>query len=133
MPIALNQHRYYATTTQPKARRAKTACTSHVLAALGICSSTYHYSGTEQQMMTIARRRWSCRSVKSKLGKNPTVGGSRRKLAAAVREDASILAFVVIVDGHALLLDTTGKTTVDTAPRVRDQRKIRSIYAVRSK
>lgn len=113
--------------------RAKTVCTSHVLDALGIPSDSYRYSGTERQLLRLARRRWGLRSVRSRLGRKATVGGSRSRLEAIAKDDIDIVAFMVIVSGHVLLLNPWGRTIVDTDPRDRDTRPIVSIYAVRSK
>jgi hypothetical protein len=127
---AISDHIYY----DPKrADRAKTVCTSTVLLALGITPDQYHYSGTERQMIGIARRKWSVRSCRSKLGKSATVGNSREALRRVAMADPEIVGFVVIVKGHALMLGCSGRTIVDTAPRKRDSRPILSIYAVRNK
>lgn len=128
---AVSSHVYY--TAEKRSDRAKTVCTSHVLAALGIDQSEYRYSATEPQMMAVARRCWSCRSVRSRLASKATVGGSRAALDQLSKSDREIVAYIVIVDGHALLLDTSGRTIVDTSPRKRDARRIVSIYAVRNK
>ena len=130
-PKGVNDHHYFGTRKQ--ARRAKTVCTSHVLAALGVDASEYHYSGTESQMLTVARKHWSLRSVRSKLAKKTTVGGARKALQAVSEADSTVLGYVVFVQGHVLLLKRNAQTLVDTAPRKRDARQLRTVYALRRK
>lgn len=129
-PTGTNQHIFFK---KGDYRRAKTVCTSYVLAALGIDKAEYHYSGTRHQMLAVARKHWSLRSVRSKLAKKASVGGSRKALQAASLADRSVVCFVVFVVGHVLLLDRAGTTIVDTAPRKRDARQLYAVYAVRQK
>ena len=110
---------------------AKTVCTSHVLAAFGIDASAYHYSGKLAQRCAILRRHgFSARSRLSRLPKNCSVGAARERIAAQAWGDPPGTRYMIRVKGHALLLDATGRTIVDTAPRKRDRRKIIDIRAV---
>ena len=78
------------------------------------------------------------RSRKSSLKKNSTVGAARKtiqKLAAKENQKpifcaAQPVAYIVRVEGHALLMDNDGNTIVDTDPRKADRRKITHFYAV---
>ncbi len=59
-----------------------------------------------------------------------TVGKCRAKLAEVAEAEPAIVGFVVRVDSHVLVLDRAGKTVVDTAPRVRDARRVLGVLAV---
>ena len=113
---------------------AKTVCTSHVLAWFGIDASSYHYSGTEAQRAGVLRKHgFAVRSRRSALFA-PTMG----KLRAAIRghngDPAGTVYMVWIHCGprstHLILVDSDGKTIVDTAQRKRDKRRIISVKAV---
>ena len=56
------------------------------------------------------------------------MGGVRAIIAKM--DDPSHALYLVIVDGHMLMLDRNGKTIVDTAPRLRDARRVIDIKAV---
>ena len=139
----LSDHRYYEPTK--RADRAKTVCTSTVLACLGIPVSSYHYSGTKHQMLAIARRKWSVRSAKTALGRPKTVAQAmleevivtaQKRAIKAKRHTfdlCDVRAYVVFVPGHVLLVNRRGEVHVDTAPRTRDRREVTGIYAVRNK
>lgn len=58
--------------------------------------------------------------------KGKTVGQIRNK----VYDKIGAMYYVVIVEGHVLVLDRHGKTIVDTDPRDRDARKIVTMFGV---
>ena len=101
----------------------KNVCALHVAYALGVHNKVT-YLHTVADLHRAARKRFSVRSVKSMV-KGQTVGAVRSSLAAI-----GAIAYIVIVEGHTLLLDNKGKTLVDTAPRSRDRRKIVKIHGV---
>lgn len=132
---------------------AKTVCTSAVLAAFGIDSCSYHYSGQLKQRLQILNKNgWAARSRNShvrrgyrnlKLKGIPktqtrSVGQVRRIIALVNRDEPETNAwgdpygtrYMIRVDGHALLLGYDGATLVDTDPRARDRRKVLDIRAV---
>ena len=109
--------------------RMKTICTSNVLAFFGIASDSYHYADSNSDMKRILRKNgWSVRSRMSALcgKKKITIGGLRKKIADLGESGA----FYVSVPGHAMLLDSMGRTIIDTAPRKRDRRQVVSVSKV---
>lgn len=125
----VNAHTYFPS------GEAKTICTSHVLAAFGIDASTYHYSGRTSQRAAILRRNgFAVRSRMSWL-KSRTVGSARsviRGLAGSYDPTGTRYMLCLVGDGyaHAILLDATGATIVDTDPREADRRRVVAIHAV---
>lgn len=118
-----------------KSGEVKSVCVSACLAALGVPLGNYHYTGSlfNQQREAILRRHgYAVRSRMSALGKYCTVGQARTKIKGF--DDPRGTRYLICVNGygycHALLLDSEGKTVVDTAPRKRDKRRITSIKAV---
>ena len=108
--------------------RAKTVCTSAVLAHFGILPAAYHYSGRPGDLERILRvNGYSVRSRRSKLPKRCSVGQARARLAGL--EEAA-LGYFVHVPAHAMLLDVNGETLVDTDPRERDRRQVLRVYAI---
>ena len=109
--------------------RMKTICTSNVIAFFGIPSSSYKYSDCKTDVTRILRRHgFSVRSRMSALcGKKRITIGALRNRIAHLGESG---AFYVSVPGHAMLLDSTGRTIIDTAPRKRDRRQVISVYKV---
>lgn len=129
-------HIYYAprrTAAGKMQSQAKTVCTSHVLAAFGICSSTYHYSGQFAQRAAILRRNgYAVRSRMSRLGKRKTVGAARSIIPFMGDPPGSRYELVLVYGDsrHAILLDQQGKTIVDTDPREADRRRVVAIHAI---
>lgn len=103
--------------------RMKTICTSNVLAYFGIPASSYKYSDCITDIKRILRKNgWSVRSRMSALvGNKKTSIGALRKRIADLGESG---AYYVGIPGHAMLLDSMGRTIVDTAPRKRDRRQV---------
>lgn len=98
-------------------------CANAVARALGVADAV-RYLHNSDDVRRAARTRFSVRSVKS-AAKSRTVGGARANLA-----EIGALAYIVIVEGHVLLLDAQGGTIVDTAPRKRDRRAIVEIHGL---
>jgi len=111
----------------------KSCCTSYVLAAFGIDASTYHYSAKLAQRIAILRRNgYSVRSRMSKVGWGKTVGKVRRAILAMSDPPGTRYMLRVFYNntGHAILLNASGETIVDTAPREKDKRQVLAIHAV---
>lgn len=104
----------------------KTACTSTVLEYFGIDKGSYHYSQFLDDVVAILRRRgYSVRSRRSSIPKRSTVGSIRNRLN---KIDAGI--YIVQVPGHVMIMDSEGRTVVDTAPRKRDRRQVTHLYLI---
>jgi hypothetical protein len=101
----------------------KNWCALEVATALGVEEET-RYLHNWNDLLRAVRSRWIARSRKSSV-KGKTVGAIRSQLAKLGAH-----AFVVLVEGHVLLLNCDGKTIVDTSPRKQDRRKIRALYGV---
>lgn len=112
-----------------KSGRMKTICTSAVLAAFGIDESTYHYASCREDVVRVLRSHgWSARSRKSRLPKACTIG----RLRTWLRKHGELgTRYYASVPGHAMLLDSSGATVVDTDPRTRDRRRVLGIAQVR--
>ena len=102
----------------------KNLCVLAVAKAFEV-DDTVHYLHTMTDLIRAVRNKFVARSRLSAT-KAKTVGAMRKDLPNKV--DA--IAFIIHVQGHVLLLDGDGKTIVDTDPRVRDKRKVKSVYAV---
>ena len=106
----------------------KNLCGYAVARALGVEEAT-RYIHTIADLQRAIRSMWSLRSVKTKMGVKAgrtTVGAIRKRIAAK----GEALAYLVHVDGHVLLLDKDGTTSVDTAPVQRDRRKVLRVQGV---
>lgn len=112
----------------------RTPCASAVLNFFGVQGATWN-ERTQRNIWPGALRRngFSVRSRMSALGKCSTVGKARKKIKEIADGDAGIIAFIATVDGHVLVIDRNGKTTVDTNPKARDQRKLFAFAAVWAK
>jgi len=107
--------------------RWKTVCTSAVLDFFGIGTDRYHYSGSVADMLRIlSANGWSYGSRRSSIPKDASVGKLRPWLNK--RQERGV--YIVKVHGHVLLLNCLGTTIVDTAPRLRDRRKVQLIYRI---
>jgi hypothetical protein len=106
----------------------KNLCGYAVARALGVDEAT-RYIHTIADLQRAIRSMWSLRSVKTRLGVKAgrtTVGAIRKRIAAK----GEALAYLVHVEGHVLLLDKDGSTSVDTAPVQRDRRKVLRVQGV---
>ena len=117
-----------------KTGKAKTVCSSHVLAYLGIPPSAYHYSNRLENIAGVLRRvgGFAVRSRDSacKTKKRPSVGAIRKVIKSGKMNDPKGTHYAVLVDYHILLLDGNGKTVVDTDPRKADRRKAWAVRAI---
>ena len=108
-----------------------TPCASSVLDFFGVRGVTWNdRTKTNVWDNTLRRAGFSVRSRTSKMGKNPTVGGSREKIRKIAENEPDIVAFVARIQGHVLIIDRNGDTIVDTAPRKRDRRKLLKLVAI---
>lgn len=105
----------------------KNICAMQVAKAFG-CAEGVRYLHNWDDMKRAIGKRFSFRSRLSKLGKTPTVGNSRKKILDMIREEGAVGA-VVMVPGHVISWDAWGNLT-DTAPRVRDRRRVLKAYLV---
>ena len=95
---------------------------AHAAAQFFHCENEVRFLHTNEDVYRAIRSKFSVRSVKSSV--KPTVGASRAAFAKIAAEKKAV-AFVVIVEGHVIVLNKNGETVVDTAPRKADRRKIR--------
>ena len=106
----------------------KNMCGYAVAYALGVHEAT-RYIHTIEDLQRAIRSLWSLRSVKTKMGVKvgrTTVAAIRKRIA----DKGEALAYLVHVEGHVLLLDRDGTTSVDTAPVQRDRRKVLRVQGV---
>ena len=123
-------------TTRAKARSAsnnlangnKNICGLAVAQALGVHEET-RYLHTVDDVVYAARKRFTVRSRGSQVN-GKSVGKMRSKLAKLAAQVEGCKGFIIRVKGHVLLLNTEGKTTVDSDPRQRDARKITHCFIV---
>ncbi len=109
--------------------RRQTVCTTAVLAYLRVDMSRVRYSDNTNDVKRHLRNAgYAVRSRMSKLPKNATVGQARAALAKLGACEG--VHYYLGVEGHAMLLDSQGRTVVDTDPRQRDRRRVRHVSAV---
>jgi len=118
-----------------KSGERKTVCVTACLTYFGVPVDGFHYSGSvhDSRREAILRRHgYAVRSRKSRMGKATTIGALRKIIPTW--EDPAGTKYLVIVQGsgycHAMVLDQSGTTVIDTAPRKRDKRKVVKIHAV---
>ena len=111
--------------------RNKNVCGLAVATALGVQNAT-RYLHTWGDLQRAIRTTWSFRSVKSALRVKPneTSVGAMRKAIRNHNPEGTLLSYVVMVEGHVLMLNNDGTTAIDTAPRKRDCRKVKAVYGV---
>jgi len=102
----------------------KNVCSLAVAKALKV-DEEVRYLHTIHDLIRAARKKWIIRSRKSSFKAN-TVGSLRKE----INKKGDAMAYIVMVPSHVVLLDSTGKTVIDTAPVSRDRRKILHVYAV---
>jgi hypothetical protein len=110
----------------------KQPCASAALKFFGVVGVTWNdRTGQNVWPDTLRRAGYSVRSRLSKLAKSEqTVGAARNKLKQIADNEPCIIAFIMRVKGHVLVIDTNGKTVIDTAPRLRDKRRILGLFAI---
>lgn len=111
--------------------RNKNVCGLAVASALGVQDKT-RYLHTWGDLQRAIRTTWSFRSVKSALRvkTNETSVGAMRKAIRNHNPDGTLMSYVVMVEGHVLMLHNDGTTAIDTDPRKRDCRKVKAVYGV---
>ena len=109
-----------------------TACAGSILQYFGIEGVTWN-NRTKKNVWaaTLRRNGYAVRSRASRVKRGSTAGSIRGALAKIAAAEPQIEAFVVRVPGHVLLMDTQGRTLIDTAPRQRDRRTVTGLYAIR--
>jgi len=105
----------------------RNVCALAAARAFGV-GDVQRYLHTDSDLFRAIRSKYSVRSVKSSCAS--TVGAARADMARLATERRDLIAFVVIVQGHVLVINRDGQTIVDTAPRQRDRRAIRRIMGV---
>ena len=111
--------------------KAKNACTSAVLDHFNIDRGSYHYAYNKDTVCGVLRRNgFSVRSRKSlfKVKYGVSVGQIRKTIKKIDGNPDNKYYMGVI--GHAMVIDGSGATIVDTAPRKRDHRKVIHINIV---
>jgi len=108
----------------------KNPCTSAIAEHLGFLGEA-RYLQLLKDIVYNARKKFTVRRRNSKF-KLPNTIGQIRAIASSKPEEG-VIYYLIYVEGHVLLLDSTGKTVVDTDPRKRDRRKCRKIYAISKK
>lgn len=115
----------------------KSVCVTACLTALGVPVERFHYTGgtgDNRRAVILRRFGYKVRSRMSRLGRNATTG--RARVAIRKMQDPAGTVYMVCQlgtarnSGHMILIDATGKTIVDTAPRKIDKRRVFSIHAV---
>ena len=112
--------------------RMVTVCTTAVLAAFGIRDRIRYCDSHKDVKRHLRKHGFAVRSRMSACGLGRDNVASVGKIRERIRKlNAPATArFYVGVRGHAMLLDTPGRTIVDTAPRRRDCRRVRHISLV---
>lgn len=118
-------------TSNNSRNRNKNVCGLAVATALGVQNAT-RYLHTWGDLQRAIRTTWSFRSVKSALRVKPneTSVGAMRKAIRNHNPEGTLMSYVVMVEGHVLMLNSDGTTAIDTAPRKRDCRKVKAVYGV---
>ena len=110
----------------------KTVCVTAAITSFGVPVDAFNSTSTKKNVNAyegvLRRNGFALRSRKSSVGKNPTVGGIRKRLQGL--GDPEGTRYLIMVWGHVLVLDRDGNTIVDTAPRRADRRKVVRIHAV---
>ena len=122
---------YHRATSNNPRNRNKNVCGLAVAAALGVQDKT-RYLHTWGDLQRAIRTTWSFRSVKSALRVTPneTSVGAMRKAIRNHNPEGTLMSYVVMVQGHVIMLNSDGSTAVDTDPRKRDCRKVKAVYGV---
>jgi hypothetical protein len=119
-------------------KSSKTVCVSTVLAYFGILPNQYTVTSTNKNIRAyhgiLRSFGFGVRSRKSHTKKAKSVGQLRKLLPSiAKKETEDVIAYMVMVEGHLMVLDAKGKTIVDTAPRKRDARRLIEVHAIINK
>ena len=111
----------------------KGVCASAVLAYFGVPPTAYSYTSSKTNVNAyenvLRRFGYSVRSRKSAF-KGATTVSQVSKMIKSYKDYTDDVCYMIHVHGHVLLLNSEGKTVVDTDPRKRDRRKVISVKAV---
>ena len=127
----MTTRQHYRNKSNNSVNSNKNICGLAVAKALGV-EGTTRYLHTKTDIVRAIRTKFKVRSRLSNV-KDKTVGASRKKLvdiANKMGEDNLVWGFLIMVEGHVLLLDADANTFVDTDPRQRDKRKIKACYVI---
>jgi hypothetical protein len=110
----------------------KTTCVCACLRYFGITESEFHYAQTIGDAVRILRNHGYMVRSRASFLKNLSVGKARAKLSLLVSKGVLGCDDVLLVRvaNHALLLNDSGHTIVDTDQRKRDRRIITHAYRV---
>jgi hypothetical protein len=129
--IILENHTHRKTTVGVYSS-SKTVCVTACLTAIGIDLNAFHSTSTAKNIDAyegvIMRNGFALRSRKSSMPKGASVGACRKAIQKL--DDPRGTLYLVRIAAHVLLLDASGETVVDTAPRQRDRRAIMKIHAI---
>lgn len=109
----------------------KTICTSAVTDWFGVTQNVHYLHSIEDMVRALRKGGFTARSRAGKFA-GKSLGSVRDKLAKEAESLAPfhVYGFVVVVPGHALLVNRFGETIIDTASRQKDRRKIQQIYVI---
>ena len=110
-----------------------TPCATAALNHFGVdgCATWNERTGQNVWPGALRRAGFGVRSRMSHLrSKERTVGGARARMRTIADNEPGIIAFIVRVPRHVLVIDRSGITVVDTAPRKRDARRIVGLFAI---
>lgn len=105
----------------------KNWCALRVAQACGVADAT-RYLHTISDIKRALATRWNYRSRKSAF-KATTVKQYQKAIANKAIE-AGLSGYVVIVQGHVLLLNKQGEVHVDTAPEHTSRKPVQQIYGL---
>jgi hypothetical protein len=111
----------------------KGVCATAILSYLGVTPDKYSYTSSKTNVNAyenvLRRFGYSVRSRKSAFKGAKTVS-QVSKVVKSYEDYTPDVYYLIHVDRHVLLLNSDGKTVVDTDPRKRDRRKVISVRAV---
>jgi len=110
---------------QGEKHRHRTACATACCEAFGASLSGCYLHTIDDICRVLRRSGYAVRSRRSSVPKQVTVGGLRKLLPKL-----EVGAYLVRVDGHALVMAHDGRTLVDTDPRKVDRRRVTHLYRV---
>jgi len=119
----------WAKNLQGDKHKFKTVCTTAVARFFDADSGVHYLHSMEDLVRAVRKKGFTVRSRKSSV-KGTTVGKIRSEIPKLGKDGYYIVRVTGKSGGHVLLLDNTGKTVVDTAPKLRDTRKITHLYKV---
>ena len=123
-----------STHVRTKGGNFKGVCVSACLSYFGIQPDQYKFTWSKRtgnnHHAILRRFGWAVRSRKSALLKGTKTVGSVRMALSSYEDYTDDVMYLVHVSGHVLLLNASGDTIVDTAPRKVDRRRVYNIVAI---